>query len=110
MAYLKIKRSSDSAILEFSEVEVFDFISGRTHGLKRLASWFGFQIFRPETLNRLKDICIHNLLNKKLIDFSRAEKMQRYFKIVNTRVSDYWYEQYRAEKAKNEVSANATET
>lgn len=110
MEYLGVTRSSDAAIVEFTEVEVFDFIAGRRQRLKGFVSLLGFQIFRRETVNRLKDIFIHNSLNKKLVDFSRAERMQRYFKIAAGRESDLWYDLYRAEKAKNEVRVNPTET
>ncbi len=102
--YLKIKRPSDAEISTFSEVEVFNFLSSRNIWFKRTAKLLGFQIFSPKTVNRLKDIFIHNLLNKKLIAFSKAEKMQRNFKVVNTSdMSDFWHEQYRKEKTKNEA-------
>lgn len=110
MEYLKVTNVPDAILVEFSEVEVFDFIAGDRKRLKDLVSFLGFQIFRRETVNRLKDIFIHSLLNKKLVDFSKAEQMQRYFKIVNTRDNDFWYQAYRAEKAKNEAPANIRET
>jgi hypothetical protein len=106
MAYLKL-RSSDAAILEFSEVEVFDFVSGRNHWFKKISRLAGFQIFRPETANGLKDILIHNLLNKKLINVSKAEMMQRYFTISSTRTDMYWYEQFRKEREKNQKTQPA---
>jgi len=110
MEYLSITRSSDAPILEFSEVEVFDFISGRRQRLKSFVSFLGFQIFRRETVNRLKDIFIHNLLNKKLVDVSRAEKMQRFFTISSTRASHLWYHEYMLEKEKQKAASAATVT
>ena len=103
MEYLKVKKSSSVSITEFSEVEVFDFIAGDRQRMKGFVSLFGFQIFRRDAINRLKDIFIHSLLNKKLVDFSKAEQMQRYFKIANTRDSEMWYNAYRTEREKNEA-------
>jgi hypothetical protein len=100
--YLKLRRSSDAAILEFSEVEVFDFISGRNYWFKKISRLVGFQIFRPETVNGLKDILIHNLLNKKLVSVSKAEMMQRYFTISSTRTDMFWYREYLKEREKNQ--------
>jgi hypothetical protein len=102
MAYLKPRRSSDAAILEFSEVEVFDFISGRNYWFKKVSRLVGFQIFRPETVNGLKDILIHNLLSKKLVSVSKAEMMQRYFTISSTRTDMFWYREYVKEREKNQ--------
>lgn len=62
----------------------------------------GFQIFRPETVNGLKDILIHNLLNKKLVSVSKAEMMQRYFTISSTRTDMFWYREYVKEREKNQ--------
>jgi hypothetical protein len=73
-------------------------------------SFLGFQIFRRETVNRLKDIFIHNLLNKKLVDVSRAEKMQRFFTISSTRASHLWYHEYMLEKEKQKAASAATVT
>lgn len=107
MEYLKVTRSSDAPILEFSEVEVFDFISGGRQRLKGVVSFLGFQIFRRETVNRLKDIFIHNSLNKKLVDVSRADGMQRFFMISSTRASHLWYHAYMVEQAKIQASLSA---
>lgn len=107
MEYLKVTRSSDAPILEFSEVEVFDFISGGRQRLKGVVSFLGFQIFRRETVNRLKDIFIHNSLNKKLVDVSRADGMQRFFTISSTRASHLWYHAYMVEQAKIQASLSA---
>jgi hypothetical protein len=106
MACLKTKRTSDAPILEFSEVEVFDFISGGWQRLKSVVSFFGFNIFRRETVNRLKDIFIHTSLNKKLIDFSRAEDMQRYFTISSTRSTYELYHDYFLGKARKRAASS----
>lgn len=107
MEYLKIVRHSDEPIFEFSEVEVFDFILGERQWLKSIVSFFGFQIFRRETVNQLKDIFIHTLLNKKLVDISRAEGMQRYFKILSSREDrHYWYFEYEKLKEKTRKEAS----
>jgi hypothetical protein len=107
MEFLTVTRASDAPIVEFSEVEVFDFISGERQRLKGFVSFLGFQIFRRETVNRLKDIFLHNLLNKKLVDLSRAEKMQRYFTISSTRPSHIWYHEYMLEKEKQKAATAA---
>jgi hypothetical protein len=44
-----------------------------------------------------------------LIDFAKAEQMQRYFKIANTKESEMWYDAWRAEKAKNEALTKTIE-
>lgn len=111
MEYLKNTKASDSLVLEFSEIEVFDFLAGDKQQLKSLVSFLGFQIFRRATVNRLKDIFIHNLLNKKLADVSRAERMQRYFTISSSRPYHVWYHEYmlEQEKKKSADPANAPE-
>jgi hypothetical protein len=88
----------------FSEVDAFDFIAGDNQRVKEFISSLGFQIYRRDTTNRLKDIFIHSLLNKKLIEFSKAQRLQRHFTIVNAKdESDWWRDQWRKEKAKNEA-------
>jgi|GEM_PF-6751747 len=103
MEYLRSTRDSDEPIIEFSEVDVFDFISGDKKWLKGLASFLGFSIFRSDTVNKLKDIFIHTALNKKLIGISRADGMQRYFTISSSRAHYIWYHEY-MERRKNEES------
>lgn len=110
LEHLKKKRSSEEEITEFSEVEVFDFITGGKHVFKKLVSWLGFRIYSPETINRLKDIFIHNLLNKKLIHVSRAEMMQRHFIVLSSKSELYWYHEYTKEKEKNLKASTASTT
>jgi len=104
MEYLKVTRLSDAPIIEFSEVESFDFVAGKNQMIKYLVTLFGFQIFRRETVNRLNDIFIHNLLNKKLIEVSRAAMMQRYFTIPSSRASHLWYHEYMLEQEKKKAA------
>jgi hypothetical protein len=83
------------SIAEFSEVEVFNFISGRKNRLKQFASFLGFRIHGRDTIALLSDIFIHNLLNRKLVHVSKAENMQRYFTIAcSSRPDMYWYNKY----------------
>ena len=110
MEYLKATRSSDAPLVEFSEVGVFDFIAGDWQGLKGFVSFLGFQIFRRETVNRLKDIFIHNLLNKKLSEVSRAEGMQRYFSISSSRAGYLWYHEYMLEQEKKKAASPAKDS
>jgi hypothetical protein len=107
MEYLRVTRASDAPIVEFSEVEAFEFIAGDKQRLKSVVTFLGFQIFRRETVNRLKDIFIHSLLNKKLVEISRAEKMQRYFSISSSRASYLWYHEYMLEQEKKKAAAPA---
>lgn len=103
MQYLEKRTSSLSSDATFSEVDAFDFITGNNQHLKSLISYLGFHIFRRDTTNRLKDIFIHSLLNKKLIEFSNAEKLQRHFKITNAKdESEYWRDKWWEERTKNE--------
>lgn len=103
LATLSEGTDPSSPVREFSEVQAFRFIAGKTTWWRRLSVLVGFSIFREQTSNRLKDIFIHTLLNKRLIEFSRAERMQRHFRIANTASTDFWYEQYRKERDKNET-------
>lgn len=105
LEYLRVTMSSDAPIVEFSEVEVFDFFASGRQRVKDIVSFLGFQIFRRETINRLKDIFIHNLLNKKLVEVSRAEKMQRYFSILSSRGSHVWYHEYMLELEKKRAAS-----
>jgi hypothetical protein len=102
--YLNAKRSSDTAVVEFSEIEVFDFTLGGRQWYKKLAGSLGIQIFGPETINRLKDIFIHNSLNKKLVSVSRAEMMQRFFTVQSSKSDLYWYHKYTEERDKNRAT------
>lgn len=102
LASLTEDASSPGPVREFSEVQAFRFVAGKTNWWRRLSVLVGFSIFREQTSDRLKDIFLHTLLNKRLIEFSRAQRMQRYFRIADTISRDYWYEQYQKEKAKNE--------
>ena len=101
-AYLSKTHPENETIDGFSEVEAFDFIFGKNHWIKTLGLELGFRVFGRETINRLKDIFLHNLMNKKLIKISEAQKMQRYFKIVSTEDrSHYWYKRFTEEREKN---------
>ena len=93
-----------SDLRSFTEVDVCEFIAGRKHWFKRLVGYFGLQIFKPATINRLKDIFIHNLLNKKLIQISNAEMMQRRFGIVTERgLDEFWRDMYFKEMTKRKA-------
>lgn len=104
IGYLSVKRSSDKDVVEFSEIEVFEFTLGGRQWYKKLAALLGIQIFGPETINRLKDIFIHNSLNKKLVSVSRAEMMQRYFTVQSSKSDLYWYHRYTEERDKNKMT------
>ena len=57
----------------------------------------------PNTVARLSDIFIHNLLNRKLAHVSKAKNMQRYFAVSNLDHDLYWYNKYQ-ELAKKSVA------
>jgi hypothetical protein len=105
MEYLKLRRCTDEPILEFSDLQVCDFIAGRKHWFKVAVESMGFQIFRPETVNRLKDIFLHNLLNKKLVTVSRADKMQHVFSISSSQPSYKVYHDYMLEREKEKTTS-----
>ena len=106
LQYLKRKRDKAAIdfsvvpVVEFSEVEAFDFIAGPESWRKKFAAHLGFQIHRRDTVARLSDIFIHFLLNRKLAHVSKAENMQRYFAVSNSRSDLFWYQKYQEEVAK----------
>lgn len=105
--YLNKRPPSPHGAATFSEVDAFDFLAGDHLRLKAFLSYLGFRIFGRDTTNRVKDIFIHNLLNKKLVEFSKAESLQRHFKITNAKdESDFWREAWQAERAKNEARSD----
>jgi hypothetical protein len=112
MGYLDKRTTSlHGAAAVFSEVEAFDFIAGDHQRLKRIIGFLGFQIFGRDTTNRLKDLFIHSLLNKKLIEFSRAQSLQRHFKIANAKDdSEFWRERWSEERAKNEALSKSAQS
>lgn len=108
--YLRKKQAPNAPLLDFSEIDVFDFIAGERPKLRQFASLLGFSILTRETINRLKDIFIHSALNKKLIEVSRAEAMQRYFKILSTRPDYLWYHEYITNQEKSKGPQSSGET
>ncbi len=110
MRYMDTHTTSLHGAALFSEVDAFDFIAGDHQQLKRTIGFLGFQIFDRDTTNRLKDLFIHSLLNKRLIEFSKAQNLQRYFIITNTKDEiDFWRERWREEKAKNEAPSKSAQ-
>jgi hypothetical protein len=69
---------------EFNEYDAFAFIEGNGSWYKMILGFLGFKIFRQATINRLKDIFLNNLLNKKIIEISMADSFQRVFTIKKT--------------------------
>ena len=69
----------------FSESNVYNFIQRiqfPRNSLIRSMYKFLFSLKSPKVLNSLKDIFIYNLLSKQLIEISRADKLDRNFRIV----------------------------
>lgn len=94
---------------DFSEMDAFKFISGPQTRAKMVMGCVGFTIFRPEAIDRLKVVFLHNLLNKRLIEPSRASTMQRYFKVITSRPYHEWYHEYMTKREKEKVqSASST--
>lgn len=107
-AYLK--DGGKSSVSEFSEADASDFVAGPMQWRKVVAPFCGLHVFEPIATNRLKDIFLHNLLNKKLVKISHAEMLQRYFSIVErSPASDYWFNMYVEEKKKNESRSKIEE-
>lgn len=70
---------------EFNELDVYNFISRIKYPKNSLGRWFVNKIFATHSyrvINILKDIFIYNMLSKQLIEISRADRLDRNFKIV----------------------------
>ena len=105
MDYLSQERAL-SAPIEFSEVEAFDFIAVKKHRINKWVANLGFRTFSAQTAGRLNKIFLHNLLNKKLAEISRVDRMQCFFKINSTTPGDvYWYRKYLELKEKLESTS-----
>jgi len=66
---------------EFKEMDVYEYLAGDDSKIKNILKFFGFRIYYVETINNLKDIFIDNLLRKKFITISSADKLDRTFRI-----------------------------
>ncbi len=72
--YLQEKEEGDDdEKTDFTEEDVFSFISGRNSKFKSLLGYIGIKIFQIETIERLKNFFINTLLNKQLIRISYAQ-------------------------------------
>ena len=98
-----LKHTKDEPIMDFSEIESFNFIAGNPHPLKRFTRMFGFKIFREDTISQLNEIFLHNMLNKRLIEISRASGFQRLFSIRSERSTYEVYREYFEKKAKEKT-------
>jgi hypothetical protein len=92
---------------DFSEMEVFEFLSGPETKTKKAMRLLGFTIFRPEAIDRLKDVFLHNLLNKRLIEPGRASTMQRYFRVISSRPYHEWYHEYMTKRKQSKVQSES---
>lgn len=73
---------------EFTELDVFNFLSRLRFPKKSFLRWLYNNIFNlksTKTLNEIKDIFIYNLLSKQLIEISSADNLDRKFKIIKSR-------------------------
>lgn len=66
---------------DFTEYQVYIYIYGKKNVIKRTLLLIGFKLYKPETINHLKDVFIHNLIVKQLIEISYAENLDRRFHI-----------------------------
>jgi len=85
-----IKEWDEEKPKDFSEADVFSFISGAETKWKRLLSFLGFNLFNDETCDRLKDYFINSLINKKLIRIHHAKDLDRTFTIRDDKKYYYW--------------------
>lgn len=79
------KLKEDNKIDSFSEIDVYSFIQRIQYPKLKIiriiyCGVFSIQAFN--VLNSLKDIFIYNLLSKQLIEISRADNLDRNFRIV----------------------------
>jgi hypothetical protein len=74
----------------FTENDVYVFIYGKSVFFKKCLHFIGIRYYIAETTIQLKDVFIHNLLNKQLIEISYAENLDRKFKIKDK--PKYYYE------------------
>jgi hypothetical protein len=74
----------------FTEKDAYAFIYGKSGFVKKWLHFIGIKYYIAETIIQLKDVFIHNLLNKQLIEISHAENLDRQFKIREKH--KYYYE------------------
>jgi hypothetical protein len=65
----------------FTENHVYTFIYGKIFFIKRYLHFIGIKYYIAETILQLKDVFIHNLFDKQLIEISYADNLDRRFKI-----------------------------
>ena len=71
--------------VEFNELDVYNFISKINYPENKILRIFFETFFLSKShtvLNSLKDLFIYNMLSKQLIEISRADKLDRNFKII----------------------------
>lgn len=73
----------------FTEADTFLFIQGGKSWWKRLLASSGFRVFQIGTYDKLKNLFINTLLNKKLIEIKNARNLDRVFIIVDE-ISHYY--------------------
>jgi hypothetical protein len=86
--YLDDKDIGDS----FTEIQVYDFLQNEfipKNMFSRLFNSKIFHLYSETTIDSLKDIFIYNLINRKLITISSADRLDRKFKIVKYYYFDY---------------------
>ena len=68
---------------DFTEYQVYTYIYGEENIIKRTLLLIGLKLYKYETINYLKDVFIHNLIVKQLIEISYAENLDRRFHIIS---------------------------
>lgn len=88
--YLEEKEIDDS----FTEMNVYDFLSKELvpkNIITKILFSKIFHLYSETTVDSMKDIFIYNLINRKLINISHAEKLDRKFRIIK---SSYYHIDY----------------
>ncbi|WP_417801180.1 hypothetical protein [Tenacibaculum sp.] len=70
---------------DFNEYNVYEFLHSKFISQNRIVRFINskiFHLYNDNTIDDLKDLFVYNLLNKKLIVFSEADKLDRNFRIV----------------------------
>jgi len=80
IAYLE-QKSRGKEVKDFNEYEVFEYLYGPKHWWKKILSACGFVHFQINKIEQLKDFFISNLLRKRLVSISYANKLDRSFTI-----------------------------
>lgn len=79
----------------FTEMDVYDFLSKELvpkNFITKILFSKIFHLYSETTVDSMKDIFIYNLINRKLITISHADKLDRKFKIIKSSYYSFDYD------------------